>query len=178
MNVYLLFVAGRWAGLLAMCVLLFQLVTMGQGRTAEKFVGKPILSKLHFTCGWIAAVLVGMHAGLILTARSVSYGDGYAKTWAEFMLDGSWGSATLAGITLFTVALACAALFRRRRLSYATFRKTHFLMYPAAALLFGHQIFCGLDFVNSVTLRTAWMAFCGLFVADVVVWKVRSIKWK
>lgn len=179
MNVYWLFVAGRWAGILAMCVILLQLVTMGQGRIAEKFFRKASLSKFHFNCGWIAAALVAIHAGVIVAARGISFEDSYPKAWGEFLLDGSWGTVTLAGFALLIVALLCTALFRRRKLPYAVFRKTHLLMYPATALLFGHQIFYGLDFVNSTLLCTLWTVFCGLFVADVVVWKViRGIKWK
>lgn len=178
MDVYQLFVIGRWAGILAMCVFLFQLVSMGRGRTTEKFARKAMLSKSHFFCGWLAAALTVTHAGLIMTARSLSYGDDFAKTCTDFLLDGSWGSITLAGILLLAVSLTCAALFRRRKLSFQTFRKTHFLMYLAVALLFGHQIFCGMDFAASKFWLTVWTVFCGIFVADVVVWKVRNLKWK
>ena len=68
---YLLLSIARWAGILAMFVILFQLLSMGKGRTLEKIVSKPQLVKLHRKVIWPLLLLIPLHVSLVVYGRSL-----------------------------------------------------------------------------------------------------------
>lgn len=170
---YLLLNIARWAGILAMLVILFQLLSMGKGRTLEKLLSKPQLVNLHRKAIWPLLILIPLHAGLVVYGRSIEYDDSILETLRDFYLDGKLGSLTGIGILVLLFALTISILFLQRKISFPTFKKAHLLMYVAAPALFFHQIFFGLDFVSSRLLCTAWILLCGAAATDLIIWKVR-----
>lgn len=163
----------RWSGLLAMLVILFQLLSMGKGRTLEQFVSKQRLVKLHRRAVWPLGCLILLHAGLVTYGRSLEYEDTLLTTLRDFYLDAKWGSLTGLGLLVLLFALTMSILFLKKKISFPTFKKTHLLMYVAAPALFFHQIFFGLDFITSNLLTAAWIALCGSVALDLLIWKVR-----
>ena len=170
---YLLLSIARWAGILAMFVILFQLLSMGKGRTLEKIVSKPQLVKLHRKVIWPLLLLIPLHVSLVVYGRSLEYEDAIVETLRDFYLDGKWGSLTGFGILVLVFTLTMSVLFLNKKILFPTFKKTHLLMYIAAPTLFFHQIFFGLDFVSSKILCTAWILLCGAAATDLIIWKVR-----
>jgi predicted ferric reductase len=173
MDGYLLLRIARWAGLFAMFIVLFQLLSMGKGRTLEKLVSKQQLVKIHRMGIWPLLILIPLHAGFVVSGRSLEYEDPISVTLRHFYLDGKWGSLTGMGILVLLFALTMSALFLRKKITFSTFKKAHLLMYVAAPALFFHQIFFGLDFVSNKILCTAWILLCSTVVADILIWKVR-----
>lgn len=173
MDGYLLLSIARWAGILAMFVILFQLLSMGKGRTLEKIVNKPRLVKLHRKGIWLLLLLIPLHVFLVVYGRSLEYEDSIVETIRDFYLDGKWGSLTSIGLLVLLFAMTMSILFLQKKISFPTFKKAHLLMYVAAPALFFHQIFFGLDFVSSKILCTAWILLCGAAATDLIIWKVR-----
>jgi predicted ferric reductase len=173
MDGYLLLIIARWAGILAMLVILFQLLSMGKGRTLEKILNKPQLVKLHRKGIWPLLLLIPLHVSLVVYGRSLEYEDSIVETLRDFYLDGKWGSLTGIGILVLLFALTMSVLFLNKKILFSTFKKTHQLMYIAAPALFFHQIFFGLDFVSSKLLYTAWILLCGAVATDLIIWNVR-----
>lgn len=166
----------RWAGLLAMLVILFQLLSMGKGRTLDSWISKQRLVLWHRRGLWTLAPLMLLHVVLVLYGRSLEYEDTLSETLRDVLLDGRWGTMTAVGMLILLIALIASGLFLRKKLAFPTFKKTHLLMYLAAPLLFIHQIFFGLDFITSKTLTWAWSLLCAGVAADLVIWKIRSLK--
>jgi len=173
MDGYLLLRIARWAGLFAMFIVLFQMLSMGKGRTLEKFVSKQQLVKLHRKGIWPLLLLIVLHVGLVMSGRSLAYEDPILTTLRDFYLDGQYGSLTGIGMIILAFALTMSVLFLNKRISFPTFKKAHLLMYVAIPALFFHQIFFGLDFVSSKILCTVWIALCSTVAADVLIWKAR-----
>ena len=163
----------RWFGLLAMLLILFQLLSMGKGRTLEKLTSKQQLVKLHRKGAWPLLLSILLHAGLVVYGRSLEYEDSILETLRDFFVDGKWGSLTGIGSVLLLFALLMSILFLNKKILYPTFKKTHLLLYVAAPALFFHQIFFGLDFVSSIILSTAWILLCGAVATDLIIWTVR-----
>jgi predicted ferric reductase len=158
-----------------MIIILFQLLSMGKGRTLEKLVSKQQLIKFHRKGIWAILTLILLHAGLVVYGRSLEYEDSILETLRDFFLDGKWGSLTGIGMTILLFALTMSILFLNKKILYTTFKKTHLLMYVAAPALFLHQIFFGLDFITSNILTAAWIALCGSVALDLLIWKGRMI---
>jgi predicted ferric reductase len=156
-----------------MLVILFQLLSMGKGRTLEKLVNKQRLVKLHRKGIWPLLLLIPLHVSLVVYGRSLAYEDSLLVTLRDFYLDGEWGSLTGIGILVLLFALTMSVLFLYKKILFPTFKKTHLLMYVAAPALFFHQIFFGHDFVTSIILFTAWILLCGAVATDLLIWKVR-----
>jgi predicted ferric reductase len=165
----------RWSGLLAMLLILFQLLSMGKGRTLEKLVSKQQIVKLHRKGAWPLLPLIFLHAGLVIYGRSLEYEDSILETLRDFFVDGKWGSLTGIGSVLLLFALLMSILFLNKKILFSTFKKTHQLMYIAAPALFFHQIFFGLDFLTSNILMAVWIALCGSVALDLLIWKGRMI---
>lgn len=165
----------RCCGLLAMLIILFQLLSMGKGRTLEKLVSKQQLIKFHRKGIWAILTLILLHAGLVVYGRSREYDDSILETLRDFYLDGKWGSLTGIGTGLLLFALVMSILFLSKKILYPTFKKTHLLMYVAAPALFFHQIFFGLDFIASNILTAVWIALCGSVALDLLIWKTRLL---
>ncbi len=163
----------RWSGLLAMLIILFQLLSMGKGRTLEKLISKQQLVKLHRKGAWPLLLVILLHAGLVVYGRCLEYEDSLLETLRDFFLDGKWGSLTGIGMAVLLFALFMSILFLNKKILYPTFKKTHLLMYVAAPALFFHQVFFGLDFITSNILTAAWIALCGSVALDLLVWKAR-----
>jgi len=163
----------RWSGLLAMLLILFQLLSMGKGRTLEKLISKQQLVKLHRKGAWPLLFVILLHVGLVVYGRSVEYEDSILETLRDFFLDGKWGALTGSGMAVLLFALTMSILFLNKKILYPTFKKTHLLMYVAAPALFLHQIFFGLDFITSNILTAAWIALCGSVALDLLIWKAR-----
>lgn len=163
----------RWAGILAMFAILFQLLSMGKGRTLEKLVSKQQLVKLHRKGIWPLLCLISLHVPLVVYGRRLEYNDSILETIRDLFLDGRWGSLTGIGILVLLFALTMSVLFLQKKISFPAFKKTHLLMYVAAPALFVHQIFFGLDFLSSKILCTAWILLCGAAATDLLIWKVR-----
>ncbi len=156
-----------------MFVILFQLLSMGKGRTLDKIVNKPQLVKLHRKGIWPLLLLIPLHVSLVVYGRSLEYEDSIIETLRDFYLDGKWGSLTGFGILVLLFGLTISVLFLQKKISFPTFKKAHLLMYVAAPALFFHQIFFGLDFVSSNILSVAWILLCGAVATDLIIWKVR-----
>ena len=62
----------RVAGLVAMGIILFQLLSMGKGRTLDKLVNKLTLVKLHRTAAWTLLPLLALHVVCVLHVPSVN----------------------------------------------------------------------------------------------------------
>ena len=163
----------RWSGLLGMLIILFQLLSMGKGRTLEKLISKQHLFKLHRKGAWPLLLAILLHAGLVVYGRSIEYEDSLLETLLDFFLDGKWGSLTGIGMAVLLFALTMSILFLNKKILFPTFKKTHLLMYVAAPTLFFHQIFFGLDFITSNILTAVWIALCGSVALDLLIWKVR-----
>lgn len=170
---YLLLNIARWAGILAMLVIIFQLFSMGKGRTLEKLLRKPQLVNLHRKAIWPLLILIPLHAGLVVYGRSIEYDDSILETLRDFYLDGKWGSLTGIGVFVLLFALTMSVLFLNKKILFSTFKKAHLLMYVATPAIFFHQIFFGLDFVSSKILCTVWIVLCSAVATDIFVWKVR-----
>jgi len=173
MDGYLLLNIARWAGILAMLVILFQLLSMGKGRTLERFVSKQRLVTFHRMGIWPISLLILLHAGLVITGRCLAYEDSLLTTLQDFYLDRHWGSLTGVGLLVLLIALTMSILFLNKKITFPTFKKTHLLMYVATPALFFHQIFYGLDFVSSRFLFVAWSLLCATAALDVLIWRVR-----
>lgn len=173
MDGYLLLKIARWVGIFAMFIILFQMLSMGKGRTFEKLVSKQKLIKLHRKGIWPLLFLIVLHVGLVVSGRCLAYEDSIRKTVSDFYWDGKWGSLTGIGILVLLFALTMSVLFLNKKISFPTFKKTHLLMYVATPTLFFHQIFLGLDFVASKILCSGWIVLCVAVVADILIWKVR-----
>lgn len=173
MEVALVLTIARWCGLLAMLFILFQLLSMGKGRTLEKLISKQQLIKFHRKGVWAILPLILLHVGLVIYGRSVEYEDSILETLRDFYLDGKWGSLTGTGMMVLLFALTMSILFLNNKILYPTFKKTHLLMYVAAPALFFHQIFFGLDFIASNILTAVWIALCGSVALDLLIWKAR-----
>ncbi len=169
----LLLTIARWFGLLAMLLILFQLLSMGKGRTLEKLIRKQQLVKLHRKGAWPLLLVILLHAGLVVYGRSLEYEDSILETLRDFFLDGKWGSLTGIGMAVLLFALTMSILFLNKKFLYPTFKKTHLLMYVAAPALFLHQIFFGLDFITSNILTAVWIALCSSAALDLLIWKAR-----
>ena len=165
----------RWSGLLAMLLILFQLLSMGKGRTLEKLVSKQQLVKLHRKGVWAIIPLILLHVSLVIYGRSLENNDSILETIRDFFVDGRWGSLTGLGMLVLLFALTMSVLFLNKKVLFPTFKKTHLLMYVAAPALFFHQIFFGLDFLTSNILTAVWIAICGSVALDLLIWKARMI---
>jgi predicted ferric reductase len=166
----------RIAGLLAMVIILFQLLSMGKGRTLDKLVKKLTLVKLHRTAAFTLLPLIALHVSLVLYGRMIEYKDTLRVTLSDFYLDGRWGSVTGVGAALLIFALVMSMLFLRQRISYIVFKRSHLLMFIAPPLIFIHQIFFGLHFLSSAILCALWSALFIVVFGDLLVWKMRSSK--
>jgi len=165
----------RWSGLLAMLLILFQLLSMGKGRTLEKLVNKQQLVTLHRKGVWLIIPLILLHVSLVIYGRSLENNDSILETIRDFFVDGRWGSLTGLGMFVLLFALTMSVLFLNKKVLFPTFKKTHLLMYVAAPALFFHQIFFGLDFLTSNILTAVWIAICGSVALDLLIWKARMI---
>jgi predicted ferric reductase len=163
----------RVAGLMAMTIILFQLLSMGKGRTLDKLVSKLTLVKLHRTAAWTLLPLLALHVACVLRGRMLEYNDTLRVTLSDFYLDGRWGSLTGVGVALLVFALVMSILFLRKRISYRVFKISHLLMVITPPMIFIHQIFFGLHFVANDWLAILWSALFVLVFGDLVVWKAR-----
>lgn len=175
MDEHLVMTLARGSGLLAMGIILFQLLSMGKGRTLDKLVNKSWLVKIHRKAVWPLLVLILFHALLVVYGRSLEYEDSIRETLSDFFLDGRGGSLTGGGLAILFFALTMSILFLLKKIAYPTFKQTHYLMYAAAPMLFIHQIFFGLHFVSNTILWTAWTTLAVLVAADLLVWKARLL---
>jgi len=166
----------RGAGLMAMGIILFQLLSMGKGRTLDKLVSKLWLVKLHRTAAWTLLPLIALHVICVLRGRMLEYKDTLRVTLSDFYLDGRWGSLTGVGVALLVIALVMSILFLRKRISFLTFKRSHLLMLITPPMIFWHQIFFGLHFLQSKLLCILWSALCALVFGDLLVWKMRQKK--
>jgi predicted ferric reductase len=177
----------RIAGLLAMVIILFQLLSMGKGRTLDKLVKKLTLHlrgygyggqvvKLHRTAAFTLLPLIALHVSLVLYGRMIEYKDTLRVTLSDFYLDGRWGSVTGVGAALLIFALVMSMLFLRQRISYIVFKRSHLLMFIAPPLIFIHQIFFGLHFLSSAILCALWSTLFIVVFCDLLLWKMRSSK--
>jgi len=164
----------RIAGLLAMTIILFQLLSMGKGRTLDKLVNKLTLVKLHRAAAFTLLPLIAGHVVLVLYGRMLEYNDPLRVTLSDFYLDGRWGSLTGVGGTLLIFALVMSLLFLRKRISYLTFKRSHLLMVVTPPMIFIHQIFFGLHFVANDLLCILWSVLFVLVFSDLLGWKARS----
>jgi predicted ferric reductase len=167
----MLLTIARIAGLLAMGIILFQLLSMGKGRTLDKLVNKLKLVKLHRTAAWTLLPLLAIHASCALYGRMVEYSDPLRVTLADFYLDGRWGSLTGVGATLLIIGLVMAILFLQKRITYVTFKRSHILMVIVPPMIFIHQIFFGLHFLANNILTILWCALFIVVYADLLLWK-------
>jgi len=163
----------RLAGLVAMGIILFQLLSMGKGRTLDKLVSKLRLVKLHRTAAWTLLPLIALHVICVLRGRMLEYNDTLRVTLSDFYLDGRWGTLTGVGAALLVFALVMSILFLRKRISYRVFKISHLLMFVAPPLIFVHQIFFGLHFAANDWLAILWSALFVLVFGDLLVWKAR-----
>jgi predicted ferric reductase len=164
----------RGAGLVAMGIILFQLLSMGKGRTLDKVVSKLWLVKLHRTAAWTLLPLIALHVICVVRGRMLEYNDTLSITLKDFYLDGRWGSLTGVGVALLVGALIMSILFLMKRISYVVFKRSHLLMVITPPMIFMHQIFFGLHFVANNVLCILWSTLFVLVFGDLVVWKVRK----
>jgi predicted ferric reductase len=164
----------RVAGLVAMGIILFQLLSMGKGRTLDRLVRKLTLVRIHRTAAWTLLPLIALHVICVLRGRMLEYNDTLRVTLSDFYLDYRWGSLTGVGATLLVFALVMSILFLRKRISYRVFKISHLLMFVAPPLIFVHQIFFGLHFVANNVLCILWSALFVLVFGDLLVWKMRQ----
>jgi predicted ferric reductase len=165
----------RVAGLMAMGIILFQLLSMGKGRTLDKFVNKLTLVKLHRTAAWTLLPLLAIHVVCVLRGRMLEYNDTLRVTLSDFYLDGRWGSLTGVGAALLVGALVMSILFLRKRISYVVFKRSHLLMMITPPMIFIHQIFFGLHFVANNVLCIIWCALFVLVFGDLVLFKAKAV---
>jgi predicted ferric reductase len=169
-----LLIIARIAGLVAMTIILFQLLSMGKGRTLDRLVNKGTLVKLHRTAAFTLLPLIALHVSCVLYGRMLEYNDSLRVTLGDFYLDGKWGSLTGVGAALLIFALVMALLLLQKRISYAAFKRSHLLMFIAPPMIFIHQLFFGLHFAASDWLAILWSVIFLLVAGDLLLWKVRK----
>ncbi len=165
---------GRLAGILAALAFLFQLLSMGKGRTMEHCFRKPPVIRLHKVFGYCALVLIAVHVPLIFAGRSISFDESFSDSLRSFAFDRGWGSLACFGAVLFLAVIVFCAAFQRKFIKFPFWKKTHLFVYAALAALFFHQIFFGRDFTASKWFLAFWIAMFALAFLDAAVWKIRA----
>lgn len=158
---------GRFCGLLAAVVFLFQFASMGQKRFLDSGFSKSRLVTGHRAFGGMVVLPVFLHIGLVLGGRQAAFGD---MDFTGFLKD-PFGIAACAGLAALLAVWATAFRFSHKKLPFPAFRKMHKLVYAVFLCLMAHPLM-GRDFAHP-SFKIAWIALAALVLAE-LFWSKRK----
>lgn len=159
---------GRLSGIFCALLLLFQFLLQNRKRCGGDSEAKAWLGRLHGTVGFAILGLVVLHVLLVFGGRSRLDGESFWVALTDFCGDGGWGSFTFFGLLTILLLLVCCILMLTGKLRLRVWRKNHYLIYLAAIPIFGHQVFCGYDFISNWLFRIFWILLFVLVIGNTV----------
>ncbi|MGE4564960.1 MAG: hypothetical protein AB7F32_08815 [Victivallaceae bacterium] len=160
---------GRLAGILCALLFLSQFLMLNRKRCGSDSEAKAKLARWHGVVGFTILGLLAIHVFLIFRGRSMLNGESFWASFIDFCGDGGWGSFTLLGLLTVFFLLTCCVLMLAGKLRLAVWRKSHFLIYLAVIPIFGHQVFCGYDFISNWVFRVFWILLFAFVLANVIL---------
>lgn len=163
---------GELTGLLAACLVCFQLLLIGRVPLFERAVGMDRLVGWHRSLGTTVLLLVLTHVGLMIVGGGLLDQQAlWPETLSLIARQPDLLSAVV-GTGIFLVVGVSSARLARTILSYEVWFVLHLTVYVAIFLTFGHQIAAGTHFVDAPLARAVWI---GLYVATasaLLTWRV------
>ena len=163
---------GRLTGLLAVLGILFQLILIGRVKWVERVFGFDRLTRLHHITGFSILVLLVAHPVLITFGHSMQTGAGYFSQLKDFLIN--WEDVLAATIGLFIMipAIVLSVLILRKMVKYEIWYYVHLTFYISLALMFGHQLSVGTDFISNKIFADYWYALYAFTFANLIYYRI------
>lgn len=165
----------RLAGIWLFLLFLFQLLSMCGSRFFDMVFTKPVLARMHKFTGLGFVLLLALHLGLMIPGKMGKHHLSFGSFIDAVLWEGGISKITAAGLAGLLAVWIFSILFVKKEIHARFWRFTHYLAYPAIALLFFHQILWGNDFQSSRTLTVFWSILFALVFADAIFWRLFSI---
>jgi predicted ferric reductase len=163
---------GRLAGLLAVLGILFQLILISRVKWVEKIFGFDRLAHLHHFTGFSIVVLIVAHPILIMTGHSMQAGIGYFAQLKDFFVNWEDVFAAAIGLSLMIPAMILSVLVLRKMVKYEIWYYVHLIFYISIALIFGHQLSVGTDFISNKIFANYWYTLYALTFANLLYFRI------
>jgi predicted ferric reductase len=163
---------GRLSGLLAVLGILFQLILIGRIKWVERVFGFDRLTHLHHITGFSILVLIVIHPILITFGHSMQAEVGYFDQLKDFFIN--WEDVLAAAIGLFLIipAIVLSVLVLRKMVKYEIWYYVHLTFYISLALMFGHQLSVGTDFISNKIFADYWYALYSFTFANLIYYRI------
>ncbi|MEI6564009.1 MAG: ferredoxin reductase family protein [bacterium] len=170
---------GRLAGLLAFFFILLQLLMVGRVPWVEKRFGLDQLTRLHHGVGFFLAAVLVLHPLLVTIghAKKADVGVGVLDQFLDFCKNWDDILPAVMGFGLLIAAVIASGAVIRKRVSFEVWHASHYFLYLAIALLFGHQIVIGGDFTGNDGFLIYWISLCLFILGTLLVCRIGRPLW-
>jgi predicted ferric reductase len=163
---------GRLAGLLAVLGILFQLILIGRVKWVEKVFGFDRLTRLHHITGFSILILLVAHPILITSGHSIQAGVSYFAQLRDFFFNWEDVFAAAIGLLFIFVALFFSVIVLKKMIKYEVWYYVHLAFYISLALMFGHQLSVGTDFISNKIFADYWYALYAFTFANLIYYRI------
>lgn len=162
---------GRFAGLLAVLAILFQLMLIGRVQWVERSFGMDRLTRLHHAVGFALILLLLLHPVLLTYGHATQADVGYWEQAADFCKTWRGLLAAVIGLGLMVVATGFSVRVLLKRVRYERWYATHLVLYAAFGLTFMHQVASGSDFTDHPGFKYYWFALYAFVLVNLLAYR-------
>lgn len=162
---------GGLLGLLSALAVLYQFILQCRLPVLEKYVGTPLIHRLHRYNGYAIFWLLIGHITLVTLGHSKLHEVSFIKQYFDQVL--YFPYVLLAGISFWLIMFVVIASITmvRKRLKYEYWYGIHLAVYAAILLGFLHQIKNGTTLLMTDWFKTYWIVFYILVLASVAYFR-------
>ena len=169
---------GRLAGLLAAFFILLQILMVGRIGWVERAFGLDSLTRIHHVAGFSLVLFLVAHPVLVTFGHALQADAGYGEQMLDFFKNWEGVLSAAIGTAIMLAAVGVSIAIIRKRWSYEAWHASHFLIYLAIALAFGHQIAVGSDFADHPAFRLYWVVLYLFVFGNLVLYRIGRPLWK
>ena len=163
---------GRLSGLLAVLGILFQLILIGRIKWVERIFGFDRTTRLHHITGFAVVLLLIAHPLLVTIGHSMQAGTGFFEQYIDFCKNWEDVLAAVIGTMIMSVAIIFSVLVLKKWVKYEVWYYIHLTFYIAVALIFGHQLSVGTDFISNKIFADYWYALYAFTFANLLYYRI------
>ena len=162
---------GGLLGLLSAMSVLYQFVLQARLPFIERYLGTPLIHRLHRYNGYMIFWLLLGHVFLVTLGHSRLHEISFFKQYVEQLLYYPFVLLAFIALCLIIFVIISSINMTRRRLRYEYWYGIHLAVYLSILLAFLHQINNGTTLLTTDWFKTYWIAFYVLVLGSVAYFR-------
>jgi predicted ferric reductase len=163
---------GRFAGLVATALILFQMALASRAPWIERALGHDKALKIHGSFGEPIFYLLVAHAALLVVGQGSMASRGIVDQTAWYLAHSRDIAFSILSLALLLVVGVTSVAAVRRRWPYETWHAIHLFTYAAIALAVPHQFGVGSTFSSGTPAKVFWIALYVIATGSLVIWRM------